>query len=456
LILVDLIFENDGDAGFWSSLQNLTKRALSPIILIASQPPKPLLNSKLIRFVHLTVKRPTPIECASKVCQIAKQEGLTWIKNTVNQGDLLKNRLAEFSKMCHCDLRKIINELQLFTISLNTVTALRRSEIVVPEMESNKDKTSKSVIENLSLKVNYPFIESVSPKTVSSMDSTMVTITGRNFLSFHLSDYSVQILLGGRCLSDVHVLDDRTITGVVPTLGLLTSLESIDVKKSLRYLPITFRIVNSKAETILTSDSSLSRLNDAGLYSGLPNIELLNPESISFMEARSKAHLERRRRKRTTDIACVHNVVDDEASSSLQLSTQLMNEDSCDDLLHNRHTNSVAPSRCLDDSQNCNKSSYESHGSVDIKAVDVAINPCETLHSNHDDVMGPIIVTPLSQELGKSRINFLMESYIHTSLVESDIQYIMDSFDCIGLPIASGSVADVSSKEVGEGGCGKS
>jgi len=73
---VDLLFESDGDIGFWQSLSNLTKNAKCPIILTSTTIPQPLLNTGSISYIHGTLTNPTPSECATKMLEIAKKEGM--------------------------------------------------------------------------------------------------------------------------------------------------------------------------------------------------------------------------------------------------------------------------------------------------------------------------------------------------------------------------------------------
>jgi len=80
------------------------------------------------------------MECASKICQIAKQEGMTWMKNSV-QSNLLKSRLVDFAKLCKCDLRKILNEMQLFAYTMN----------VTPEYNSGTQTETQGELDELEM-----------------------------------------------------------------------------------------------------------------------------------------------------------------------------------------------------------------------------------------------------------------------------------------------------------------
>ncbi len=105
---VDLLFESD--VGFWQSLTNLAQNAKCPIILTASAMPPQLEGSTNVMSGDLV--KPSPMECASKMCQIIRMENMPW-KQGLN-GRQIKEGLSVIARMCCCDLRKIMYEMQSF------------------------------------------------------------------------------------------------------------------------------------------------------------------------------------------------------------------------------------------------------------------------------------------------------------------------------------------------------
>jgi hypothetical protein len=65
-ISVDIMYEEEGDAGFWSALSSLTKKAKCPIFLTANVVPDALVSST-IRYLHLATSLPKPKECVAKM-----------------------------------------------------------------------------------------------------------------------------------------------------------------------------------------------------------------------------------------------------------------------------------------------------------------------------------------------------------------------------------------------------
>jgi len=108
---VDLLFETD--VGFWQSLNNLSKKAKCPIILTAQEIPQQLFNSSAITYRYAFLTKPTPMECASKMCQIAKMENMAWQKDCKDKS-VIKDGLSTVARLCNCDMRKIMNEMQLY------------------------------------------------------------------------------------------------------------------------------------------------------------------------------------------------------------------------------------------------------------------------------------------------------------------------------------------------------
>lgn len=105
---VDLLFESD--IGFWQSLTNLAQNAKCPIILTASAMPPQLEGSTNVRSGDLV--KPSPMECASKMCQVARMENMSWKRGLKDRQ--IKEGLSVIARMCCCDLRKIMHEMQSF------------------------------------------------------------------------------------------------------------------------------------------------------------------------------------------------------------------------------------------------------------------------------------------------------------------------------------------------------
>lgn len=198
--LVDILFESEGDQGFWQSLSSVAKKARCPIILTAQTPPSQLVDSQNIRHLHSGLSRPSPYECASKMVQICKMEGMRW-QPGLDQNQR-KHELAQIAKYCGCDVRRIMNEMQLY--GLGHTRSPNSGTLTQPSL-------SHCVVNNI-IDVSYPQIDSIFPDTVKSYSYSVITIEGKHFDP----DSSVQIMVGDQICPVSKTMNSSTILVVVP------------------------------------------------------------------------------------------------------------------------------------------------------------------------------------------------------------------------------------------------
>uniref|UniRef100_A0A7S1ZDJ0 AAA+ ATPase domain-containing protein n=1 Tax=Ditylum brightwellii TaxID=49249 RepID=A0A7S1ZDJ0_9STRA len=229
---VDNLFENNGDAGFWASLGQLTKKAKCPIIITATTIPQPLHESATIRFECASLVRPTPMECALKMWHVANTEGMQWRKapssnknaKDVDGVDNAKRGLCHVAKLCRCDLRRIMNEMQSFSHA--SVSALERNLHCADDPCQNE---KRCIDYNMHLKI--PRISHISPRVIPSSSLSLITIRGTNFQkavdqfqkciktsnSEERGDgVKLEVKIGGRLCPTHEVIDDNTIIAVCP------------------------------------------------------------------------------------------------------------------------------------------------------------------------------------------------------------------------------------------------
>lgn len=215
---VDLLF--DSDVGFWQSLGNLAKKAKCPIILTATQPPPQLLNSTTILYRYAYLSLPSPMECASKMCQIAKMENMMWQDGLKDRE--IKEGLATIAKMCRCDLRKIMNEMQLY----NKGSVCKEKKILNNEIKPKQSSVKPNK--------NYPSVNSVSPNKLSSSTHTVLQITGKHFFSstaFLGTDVSVKVTVGEQQCPATKIIDDNNIFAVCPPCQIPTHVTQYGIVK---------------------------------------------------------------------------------------------------------------------------------------------------------------------------------------------------------------------------------
>lgn len=158
------------------------------------------MDSSSIKHLHSGLVRPTPYECVSKICQIARMEGMSW-QPGVNR-DKLKDSMAQIAKYCGCDIRRIMNEMQLYGLGHSRSV---KSDILLPLSLSSC--TPENVIN-----IAYPQIESISPDVVRSHTYSVITVRGKNFSP----NASVEIIIGNQRCPATKTMNSSTILAVVP------------------------------------------------------------------------------------------------------------------------------------------------------------------------------------------------------------------------------------------------
>jgi ATPase family associated with various cellular activities (AAA)/IPT/TIG domain len=207
---VDILFDSDGDSGFWAALTSLVKTAKSPIILTGNLCPPQMCDNSALPFRLFEMKRPTPEECASKILQICRHEGISMHDEVKNAGPgVMQSMLVDAASACKCDLRQLMNEMQLFA-ACDTMGA---PELIKAEPTVKKEKETPRRM--------WPSIISVDPTQVSMNEYTILTVKGRNFETFKTLIESTGdedcffIYIGDqKCLS--RVADDETLVVLCP------------------------------------------------------------------------------------------------------------------------------------------------------------------------------------------------------------------------------------------------
>jgi hypothetical protein len=197
---VDNLYEENGDNGFWIALAELSKHAKCPIFLTANVFPEPLISAAFC-FKHVAISAPTPAECVPVLQQ--------WIQTgcfgtTANSDEFSLERVAS---LCHCDLRKMAHELELFSYS-----HVSRSSCNHPDWLSDKPSHGRL----------RPVVLDVAPRGVRSTEHALLTITGTNFLTLaeppDIAGYLVDVFVGEELCPQGRIMDDSTILAVCPPI----------------------------------------------------------------------------------------------------------------------------------------------------------------------------------------------------------------------------------------------
>ena len=218
---VDILFENQGDNGFWSALSCLAKTAKCPIFLTANTVPPQIMSWK---YNHVATVRPTPEECASKLWQVAKQEQFT-IRKGIG-GETVKKRLAWMAHVLECDLRRLLQELQLFAHDRSDPQAWKKQTFHQEQVEP-MDWTSDIP------KICRPKMNSIEPVTVSSDKYSIITLKGENFQALadlcptQQGESSLQVHVASQVCPKICLVDDKTILALCPPCAVPSTIDPL-------------------------------------------------------------------------------------------------------------------------------------------------------------------------------------------------------------------------------------
>ena len=211
VIVIDEVdnLDSETDCGFWSALCDLYKESKCPIIVTCNSIPKEL-NATSFRWTHIPMDRPTAAQCAVQLRDILWQEGYT-VRHTSNSAVDPMDAFVTIAKLGNCDIRRILQELQLFHAHTASV----------PSSRSN-DLDWKVPVVNASNEVFQPFptIESVHPNVLYFDRYTSITVKGTNFLSMvdpspSNNRHDCKVYIGNYCCPQARIMNDQTILAVV-------------------------------------------------------------------------------------------------------------------------------------------------------------------------------------------------------------------------------------------------
>mmetsp|Transcript_11779 Transcript_11779/g.25072 ORF Transcript_11779/g.25072 Transcript_11779/m.25072 type:complete len:1591 (-) Transcript_11779:61-4833(-) len=209
---VDLLF--DEDTAFWPALAQVSEKAKCPIVLTASSVPRELSSFKC---QHISLDRPSPKECGIKMARVSQSEGMVF-REDLDLEEKSK-RLSLIAEACQCDIRKILNEMHLFSRSNvgSSRDVVDMDNFGLKPNSVDSSNPSKSVILE-----DRPTILSVEPKLVPKDRHTLITIIGKNFSNAVFPSQQSQsvkptnLIIGGQQCRHFHVVDDSKIVAVCP------------------------------------------------------------------------------------------------------------------------------------------------------------------------------------------------------------------------------------------------
>jgi len=208
------MYDEHGDNGFWSALSDLCKRTRCPIVLTSNSFPKNL-NSSAFNCDKIVAEAPTKSECARKLFDIAKAEGLS-LRGTDDRAILYLEQLAALGS---CDLRRLVHELQMFASSTAAIADNEMEEETEPALEEpSKHDTPLTTCQ-------APLVQSVNPVGVRSDAYSLLTINGSNFWSILSQEadtkgFCCRVFIGDQECPEARIMNDTTILAVCPPCSL--------------------------------------------------------------------------------------------------------------------------------------------------------------------------------------------------------------------------------------------
>jgi len=271
---VDLLF--DEDTAFWPALAQVAQKAKCPIVLTATSVPAELSN---FRFKYITLERPLPQECSIKMAQVSKSEGMSF--NDISLEEKLK-RLSLIAEVCHCDMRKILNTMQLFAKSQ---ASSNNAKVDMNNFGLQPNANCSSNMSYVVIEEDRPLVSNVEPKLVPRDKHTLITITGKGFSSTSFPAQSSEmvepanVFIGGKECSHFRVVSDTHIIAVCPPCVIPRGVSKdiryeIEGSKNIDCLTCKFAeiVVYKKSSNGLLLDSN-SHLGAFGTKSNSWNVE---------------------------------------------------------------------------------------------------------------------------------------------------------------------------------------
>lgn len=139
-----------------------------------------------------------------KMAEVAKAEGMPFYRATVED---ISKRLELIAEICRCDMRKILNSMQLFRHAKpRKCSSKGPNDVNISELLPTMQGSTLSTVV-----ADRPLIRSVEPRLVFKDKHTLITISGENFTST-----STNLLIDGRLCNHFRIISDSKIIAACP------------------------------------------------------------------------------------------------------------------------------------------------------------------------------------------------------------------------------------------------
>ena len=271
-----------------------------------------LLETSSIRYQAAPLCRPLPEECAATIRHVALQEQVLIHGISGKEGDdeCDRDALLHIAELCSCDLRSILNTMQLHCHGSSPLSAVgkmpycREKNGCTMDQPYDTDHCQKKKRMEDASPMMYPclnapeILQPISPSVVDGVSHSVLTIRGRNFVGTN-EWVGMEVLIGDRSSPSLRVIDDTTILAISPPCVLPKGVDSSGIFETTfepcvtsRYLPIVVKGV-TKSGLVARSDSAF--VSAPGKHW---NVAYSFPESQGRLEDMCNKREEARDRKR--------------------------------------------------------------------------------------------------------------------------------------------------------------
>jgi hypothetical protein len=211
---VDILFESNGDGGFWQALHEVSRKSKCPIFLTTNN-----LESPPFRCEHVQMERPRLDECIHRLRRCIQESMSFQFESDSEEGQ--DEFLNELVRLCGRDMRKVAHELHAYSHSYaqgsDSVDLIQDDEASAIPDESLCDKRDCFEI---------PSVSYVHPNRIDSDQYSLLEITGTGFSVFAETSgelngsskrgVSVNVCIGDQQCPVARILSEDTIMAVCP------------------------------------------------------------------------------------------------------------------------------------------------------------------------------------------------------------------------------------------------
>ncbi|KAF0719478.1 Aste57867_1014 [Aphanomyces stellatus] len=228
---------SSGDRGGMAELIAIIKKSKTPIICICNDRQSPKVRSLANHAYDLKLRRPTKTQIATRLMQIASQEGL--------QAE--RNALEEAAERFGNDIRQLLNWMQMWKRSKNTMTY---DDVVKSFYQSEKDEV---------LRLNpFSATQQIFKAGASFDDRNEAYFVDYDLMPLMVQENYMQSLQNKRCSADEKLEYASLTTDMIAESDLVSVYIRKEQVRIVLSLPLKLISVQSQRWDLLTKQAALN------------------------------------------------------------------------------------------------------------------------------------------------------------------------------------------------------